>query len=452
MNKMKKTPRHIAVEILNRVEEQDAFAEPLLDAALSHARLINIRDRSLITQLVYGTLRMRGHMDWIVGNLYKGDYLSMDVSIKNILRTGLYQLLLTDRIPDFAVVDEAVEITKKMHPAGSGLVNAILRNAIRKKNAIAYPDMEKDPAHHISVLHSHPLWMVKKWIETFGVEETALLCKANNEIPPVVLRVNTIKTTREKLIDECCRQGMDVKATVFSPDGMILPHPAMPIRETAFYSAGHIQVQDEASQLISHLVDPKPGENVLDLCAGTGGKTTHLAAIMNNRGRLTAFDISEKKIADLKKNTRRLGVTNIETQTGDAREMPTDTFYGSFDRILVDAPCTGLGTLRRNPEIKWRTTEEDPKKFSVLQKIMLAGAARYLKKGGFLIYSTCTITSEENEEVIKDFIAHHEDFICVQPPDTINSFLVDDQGYFRSYPHKHGTDSFFGAVLVKNGY
>ena len=450
MNTMKKTPRHIAVEILNRVEEQDAFAEPLLDTALSRARLMNIRDRSLITQVVYGTLRMRGHMDWIIGHLYKGDYLSMDISIKNILRTGLYQLLFTDRIPDFAVVDEAVELTKKMHPAGSGLVNAILRNAIRKKGVIAYPDMKKDPAHHISVLHSHPLWMVKKWIEAFGVEETALLCKANNEIPPAVLRVNTIKTSREKLIDECSRQGMDVKATVFSPDGTILSHTAMPIRETAFYGAGHIQVQDEASQLISRLVDPKPGENVLDVCAGTGGKTTHLAALMNNRGRLTAFDISEKKIAELKKNAERLGVTNIDTKTGDARKMQEEAIYGSFDRILVDAPCTGLGTLRRNPEIKWRTKEEDPKKFSALQKTILADAARYLKKGGFLIYSTCTIASDENEEVIGDFIVHHKDFVCVHPPDTINSFLIDDLGYFKSFPHKHGTDGFFGAVLVKN--
>jgi len=450
LNTMKKTPRHIAVEILNRVEEQDAFAEPLLDTALSRARLMNIRDRSLITQVVYGTLRMRGHMDWIIGHLYKGDYLSMDVSIKNILRTGLYQLLFTDRIPDFAVVDEAVELTKKMHPAGSGLVNAILRNAIRKKGVIAYPDMKKDPAHYISVLHSHPLWMVKKWIETFGVEETTLLCKANNEIPPAVLRVNTIKTSREKLIDECSRQGMDVKATVFSPDGTILSHTAMPIRETAFYGAGHIQVQDEASQLISRLVDPKPGENVLDVCAGTGGKTTHLAALMNNRGRLTAFDISEKKIAELKKNAERLGVTNIDTKTGDARKMQEEAIYGSFDRILVDAPCTGLGTLRRNPEIKWRTKEEDPKKFSALQKTILADAARYLKKGGFLIYSTCTIASDENEEVIGDFIVHHKDFVCVHPPDTINSFLIDDLGYFKSFPHKHGTDGFFGAVLVKN--
>ncbi len=444
---MKKTPRHIILEILNRVEEQDAFAELLLDAALSRTHQMNIHDRSLITHIVYGTIRMRGRLDWIIDQLYKGDFLSMDVNIRNILRAGLYQLLFTDRIPDFAVVDEAVEITKKTNPAGSGLVNAILRNAIRKRDGIAYPDIKEDPAYHISVFHSHPLWMVRKWIETFGVEETALLCKANNEIPPVVLRVNTLKTNRERLIDECSRQGMAVKATGFSPDGLIVSHPAMPLREMAFYKAGHFQIQDEASQLISRLVDPKPGDNILDVCAGAGGKTTHLAAIMNNRGRITALDIGEKKIMALKKNSGRLGATNIDAQIGDAREIPGESFYGSFHRILVDAPCTGLGTLRRNPEIKWRTTEGDPKKFSVLQKAILASATRCLKKGGSLIYSTCTIVPEENEEVIKDFISHHQNFICIRPTDTIDSRLIGDRGYFQSYPHRHGTDGFFGAVL-----
>ncbi len=403
---MKKTPRHIVLEILNRVEEQGAFAEPLLDTALSRAHRMHIRDRNMITRIVYGTLRMRGRLDWIIDHLYKGDFLSMDVSIKNILRAGLYQLLFTDRIPDFAVVDEAVEITKKTDPAGSGLVNAILRNAIRKRDVIAYPDIKEDPSYHISVLHSHPLWLVRKWIETFGVEETALLCKTNNEIPPVVLRVNTLKTSREKLIDECSRQGMEVKTTGFSPDGLIISHPAMPVREMALYKAGHFQIQDEASQLISRLVDLKPGENVLDVCAGIGGKTTHLAAIMNNRGRITALDIGEKKIMALRKNAGRLGVTNIDTQIGDARELSEKSFYGSFDKILVDAPCTGLGTLRRNPEIKWRITEGDPKQFSVLQKAILTSTARYLKKGGSLIYSTCTIATEENQEVVADFMTH----------------------------------------------
>jgi 16S rRNA (cytosine967-C5)-methyltransferase len=446
---MIKTPRHMAVEILNRVEEEGAYAEPLLDASLSCARETKLQDRRLITQIVYGTLRMRGHLDWIIERLYRGKFDSMDVSIKNILRTGLYQLLFTEKIPDFAIVDEAVEITKKMHRRGSGLVNAILRNFIRKKDQIAYPEIGKDPALNISIVHSHPLWMVKKWIEMFGVEETAALCKANNQIPPAAVRVNTLKTTRERTKEELSQHGFEVKETAFSPDGLIISNPAMSARETDSYASGRIQFQDEASQLIARLVSPKPGENVFDICAGMGGKTTHLAAIMENRGSILALDISEKKIAALCKNVKRLDVAIVDKHVGDAREKPGKAFAESFDRILVDAPCTGLGTLRRNPEIKWRALPADAEKCSVLQKAILGNAAPYLKRGGSLIYSTCTITEEENEEVIEDFTNRHPDFICIRPPDTINSSLVDDHGYFRSYPHRHGTDGFFGAVLVK---
>lgn len=447
---MNKTPRHSAVEILNRVEEQGAFAEPLLDAYLSGNLQINIHDRRLITQLVYGTLRMRGYLDWIIGRFYRRKSISMDVVIKNILRTGLYQLLFTERIPYFAIVDEAVEITKKIHPAGSGLVNAILRNAIRKKDEIVYPDIEKDPSHHISIVHSHPLWMVNKWIDLFGVEEAAALCKANNEIPPATVRVNTLKTTRERTMEELSQFGFDAKVTTYSPDGLTISKPSMPIRDTTCYSAGHIQVQDEASQLIVRLVDPKPGDNIIDICAGVGGKTTHLAAMMNNRGSITALDINTEKIESLRINAKRLGVTIVDTYVGDARKKPENTFFERFDKILIDAPCSGLGTLRRNPEIKWRTTPEDVNKCSILQKALLECAARYLKDGGSLIYSTCTITPEENEAVIEDFIVRHRNFICIHPSDTIHLSLVDERGYFRSYPHRHGTDGFFGAVLVKN--
>jgi 16S rRNA (cytosine967-C5)-methyltransferase len=223
----------------------------------------------------------------------------------------------------------------------------------------------------------------------------------------------------------------------------------MSVRETDFYASGRIQVQDEASQLIAPLVSPKPGEKVLDICAGMGGKTAHLAAIMENCGSILALDISEKKIDALCKNIKRLDVAIVDTQVGDAREKPGRAMIESFDRILIDAPCTGLGTLRRNPEIKWRAFSADAAKCSVMQKAILENAAPCLKRGGSLIYSTCTITEEENEEVIEDFTGRHPDFICICPPDTINSSLVDDHGYFRSYPHRHGTDGFFGAVLVK---
>jgi len=448
---MMKTTRHMAVEILNRVEEEGAYAEPLLNASLSGHPEIKLQDRRLITEIVYGTLRMRGQLDWVIERLYSGKFDAMDVDLRNILRTGLYQLRFTDRIPDFAIVDEAVEITKKMRRRGSGLVNAILRNFIRRKDQIQYPAIGKNPAHHISIVHSHPLWMVKRWIEMLGVEETAALCRANNQVPPVTVRINTLKTTREDTREELLQHGFEARETIFSPDGLIISNPPMSVRETDCYTSGRIQFQDEASQLIAHLVAPKPGENVLDICAGTGGKTTHLAAVMENRGSILALDINEKKIDALCKNASRLGAAIVGLQVGDAREKGGKASLESFDRILVDAPCTGLGTLRRNPEIKWRTLPEDAEKCSILQKAILENAAAYLKRGGSLIYSTCTIMTEENEDVIENFINRHPNFICIRPPDKINSSLVDDRGYFRSYPHRHSTDGFFGAVLVKTG-
>jgi 16S rRNA (cytosine967-C5)-methyltransferase len=440
----------MAVEILDRVEEEGAYAEPLLDAFLSAHPQMKIEDRRLITEIVYGTLRMRGRLDWVIERLYKGKFDAMEVSIKNILRTGLYQLLFTERIPDFAIVDEAVGITKRMRRKGSGLVNAILRNFIRKKDQIAYPEIGKDPAQHIAIVHSHPLWMVKKWIEMFGMEETMELCRANNQVPPVTVRVNTIKTTRERTKEELSQHGFEVKETIFSPDGLIISSPTVPVRETDCYTSGMIQFQDEASQLIARLVSPRAGENILDICAGMGGKTTHLAAVMENRGRILALDINKKKIDAVCKSISRLDAAIVDAQVGDAREEPGKASLESFDRVLIDAPCTGLGTLRRNPEIKWRACPEDAEKCSILQKAILENAAHYLKKGGYLIYSTCTITKEENEAVIKDFTDRHPDFICNRPPDAINSSLVDDRGYFRSYPHRHGTDGFFGAVLVRD--
>ena len=446
-----KTPRHLCVEILNRVEEHGAFAEPLIDACLSRNLALHIYDRRLITQIVYGTLRMRGRLDWVINQLYRGTYISMDLCIKNILRTGIYQMLYTERIPDFAIVDEAVEITKKMHPAGAGLVNAILRNVVRKKDVITYPEMEKDPSLYISIVHSHPLWLVKKWIDIFGIEDTAVLCRANNEIPPVSLRVNTLKTTREKAREELSQDGTDVRLSVFSPDGLIVSNPVMSIRDTKLFKAGHIQLQDEASQLIARLVDPKGGENVLDLCAGSGGKTMHLAALMENRGSIMAVDILKKKLESLRENAGRLGVAIVGTKVRDARQKPAEALHETFDKILVDAPCSGLGTLRRNPEIKWRLSPGDVTKSALLQKVIMDNAAPCVKKGGSLIYSTCTIMPEENEGVIEEFLSLHKDFICIRPPDAIDSRVVDDRGYLRSSPHQHGADGFFGAVLSKKG-
>jgi 16S rRNA (cytosine967-C5)-methyltransferase len=445
----KSNPRKTAVQILNRIDEKGAFAEPLLDVALSRGRSFPDHDRKLLTQLVYGTLRMRGRLDWIIGRLYRGDGKRMDTALLNILRISLYQIFFADRIPDFAVVDEAVGIAKEMHPRGSGLVNAVLRAALREKPHIVYPDIERGPADHISVVHSHPPWLAEKWIGMLGVNETIELCRADNETPPLTVRVNRVKATRDDLEKEFAEEGYEVQSTAFSPDGLNIRVPG-PVRGLRHFREGYFQIQDEASQMIARLLDPMPGERILDVCSGAGVKTTHLAEIMGNRGRIVALDVHEGKLRALKGLAGRLEAAIIETLAGDARADQGDAFREAFDRVLVDAPCSGLGTLRRNPEIKWRLTPGDMRTFPPLQKEILGRSAFYLKRGGVLVYSTCTIAEEENEKVVRDFLAGNKGFRMIRPPVFIDGRLIDREGFFRTFPHRHGTDGFFAALLMKS--
>ena len=448
---MKNSPRRLAVEILNRIDEAAAYAEPLLDAALSGTALANPHDRGLLTELVYGTLRMRGRLDWIIGQLYRGDAAALETGVRNILRTGLYQLWYTDRIPPFAAVNEAVGIARKTCPAASGLVNALLRTALRKKDAIAWPDMAKDPGKAISVIHSHPRWLVERWLDEFGIDETIAICRANNAVPPLALRVNSLKASREQAVAALAQEGLTVEPTAFSPDGLLLAFPAASLRETASWRKGLIRIQDEASQLIALLLSPEPGESLLDLCAGTGGKTLHLAALMENRGRVTAVDLHPDKLRQLQEEAGRLGMTIVEAYAADSA-APPETFGGIFDRVLLDAPCSGLGTLRRNPEIRWRLAPADIEKCSQIQRRLLRSAADCVRPGGRLVYSVCTVTPEENEIVIEDLLKDRPDFALIRSTATqgIPSALIDDAGLFRTFPHRHGTDGFFAALLIRN--
>ncbi|MBW2631903.1 MAG: 16S rRNA (cytosine(967)-C(5))-methyltransferase RsmB [Deltaproteobacteria bacterium] len=445
---MKNTPRNLSVQILNRVEEGRAFAQPLLDAYLSKNTLANTQDRGLLTQLVYGTLRFRICLDWIIREVYSGNFESMEPGIRNILRVALYQIMFTDRVPAYAATDEAVKMTKKMYPGRSNLVNAILRNAARKMDAIQYPLFDEDPLLHISVVHSHPLWIVKMWAEQLGVEDTLALCKSNNEIPPFAIRANSLKSTRSNLIRMLENCDCGAVPSRYSPDGIVLSNLPAPVGQMPLYEEGYMQIQDEASQLISPLLDPKPGEMVLDVCAGAGVKTTHMAELMQNSGRIVAMDINRKKIEISRVLARRLGATIIEPIVHDATKDSQNDLREKFDRVLVDVPCSGMGTLRRNPEIKWNVTPEDMKKFPPLQKEILNHSASYLKKGGTMVYGTCTISSAENEEVVREFLSTHPDFEYAHPTAFVTDML-DRHGMFRTFPHLHGTDGFFGVVLKR---
>jgi 16S rRNA (cytosine967-C5)-methyltransferase len=444
---MTKTVRHLAVDILNKVGASQAFASPLINDCLDKNALSGTPDGRLLTHLVYGVLRFQGHLDWILANLYRGDFDKMDEGIKNVLRVGLYQLKFSDRLPAFAVVDEAVKIAKIIQPERTALVNAILRNYLRCGQKTPFPSLKQNPAEYIAAFHSHPLWLVKKWIKIFVPEETISLCSANNEIPPLTVRVNTLKTSREEFMQKLTAAGSIVTPTKYSPDGIILNDSVGAIQNTNFFSEGFLRIQDEAAQLISYLINPYGADSILDGCAGAGGKATHLAAILKNKGQIVAVDRNPEKIAELKKDAARLGITIIETQQDDLSVGLPDSLKEKFDHVLVDAPCSGLGTLRRNPEIKWRTTEKDLRNFAAAQKIILQNASLAVKKGGRLIYCTCSLILKENENIIDAFLARNKNFSLCQPPLSINKKLLDSRGFYRTYPHKHNMDGFFGAIL-----
>ena len=446
---MKKTIRHQAVDILNQIRTSQSFAGELLDACLDSNSLSGTPDGRLLTHLVYGVLRFQGHLDWIISKLYRGNFATMDEGIKNILRVGLYQLKFSDRLPAFAVVDEAVKSAKIIAPAQSGLTNAILRNYLRQGNKISFPSWKTQPAEHIAAFYSHPLWLVKTWIDIFGKEEALALCKANNEMPPMTIRINTLKTSPEELELKLKAEGFSYSLTNFSPDGIVLTDSTGPVQKTDFFRKGLLRIQDEGAQLVSYLINPKGNENILDVCAGTGGKTTHLAAILKNDGHILAIDRHEGKLTELRKEIDRLGINNTQTQQVDLGIMLPVKLAEKFDQVLVDAPCSGTGTLRRNPEIKWRTQALDLKGYAATQKIILQNAAGAVKKGGRLIYCTCSLLPAENEDVIRQFLVNNPQFILAPTPEIIKKPLIDRNGFFRTYPHKHNTDGFFGTILKR---
>jgi 16S rRNA (cytosine967-C5)-methyltransferase len=444
---MTKTVRHLGVNILNQVNASQDFASPLINDCLAKNSLSGTPDGRLLTHLVYGVLRFRGHLDWILTRLYRGDFEKMDEGIKNVLRLSLYQLKFSDRLPDFAVVNEAVKIAKILKPDKSALVNAVLRNYLRRGQNLAFPSEKKNMAEYIAAFHSHPLWLVKKWIKIFGTEETKSLCSANNELPPLTLRVNTLKISRKDLMQKLSSAGFTPEETKFSPDSLMLNTSANPIQKTDFFDAGLLRIQDEAAQLISYLIRSEAVESILDACAGAGGKATHLAAILKNKGHIVAVDRNAERIAELKREAERLGINIIEAQAVDLSTDLPDSFKEKFDCVLVDAPCSGTGTLRRNPEIKWRTTQKDLLNFTSAQKIILQNSSAAVKKGGYLIYCTCSLLPEENENIIDGFLKYNSNFSICPPPSSINRQLVDSRGFFRTFPHKHNMDGFFGAIL-----
>lgn len=425
--------------------------DPLFDAFVMEDPLLTDLDKTFAREIVYGVLRWRGRLDWIIAAYSRIKPSRLERAILAILRMGAYQILFMDRVPAPAAVDESVKLAKGLRKKeATAFVNGILRGIAEGRKEITYPDLQTHPIDNIAAFHSLPQWLVRRWVDQFGREETIALCSANNQFPSLTVRVNTLKASREEVIQQLHDQGIEASPTPFSPVGLCIKDPPA-LTSWAPLQDGWLQVQNEAAQLVSLILASKPGQRVLDLCAAPGGKTTHLAELMQDQGEIIAVDVSQAKLALVQENCRRLGISIVKAMALDATK-PLPFPSGSFDGCLIDAPCTGLGTLRRHPEGKWRIKEQDITRLQEMQGQILRQAAPLVKQGGVLVYSTCTLTSEENEGVIKAFLSEHPEFRLENASELLPrgcEGLVDSQGYLRTFPHRHGMDGFFAARLKR---
>jgi 16S rRNA (cytosine967-C5)-methyltransferase len=446
--------REIALKILYKVDVEDTYANIAVRDALKHS-ILNGPDRGLVTELVYGTARTRNTIDWLLDQLLSKGIKKVTPWIRNILRLGVYQLYFLDKIPASAAVNESVKLAKKYgHPGTVKLVNGVLRNFERRKQEFVFPDLNEKPVQHISIKYSHPEWMVKRWLKEFGIKATIELCKANNRPATNSIRTNTLKISREDLMLELKKEGVSCQESSFTPEGLIIDK-FNSLDELEAFKKGYFLLQDEASMVIAHLLKPQPGAFIIDACAAPGTKTTHLAQLSNDRGQILAFDIYEHKLSLIRDNCRHLGINSVRVDLKDAREIGS-LYLGQVDYLLIDAPCSGLGVLRRRADARWKKSLEQIKELKKLQLEILQGACGCLKPGGSLIYSTCSISPEENIEVVREFLQSNSEFRLSSLLEYLPFSLerAEDletakEGYIQFLPYIHGTDGFFAARMIK---
>lgn len=439
--------RQIAWLVLRAVEA-GAFSDAALARHLAGAGL-DERDRALATQLVYGTLAWQGLTDHVLAGLGRLPQ-TLEPEIRTLLRMALYQLTKLDRIPEFAAVGTAVELAKQHHRGrAAGMVNALLRGFLRNRRDLRLPP-RSDLAAHLAAAHSHPRWLVQQWLDQLGTDEAESLLAANNVAAPTVLRVNARRATRRRAIAALAADGCAAQPTRYSPFGLecTLRRPLMRL---AAFAGGLVSAQGEASQLVAQMI-PHDAERVLDCCAAPGGKATALAERTTGGTAIVAIDITEAGVAAVAAQARRLGVP-VDTVRADARQLPF-AIDRPFDAVLVDAPCSGLGTLRQNPEIRWRRQPADIAELARLQSRILATAAVCVRPGGCIVYATCTLIDEENASRVKRFLDAHPEFHVDDPRGDLPAAaaeLVGDDGFLRTFPHRHGLDGFFAVRLKRIG-
>ena len=429
--------REIAVRVLERVEADASFADIALEAEL-RAGGPSPRDAALATELVFGTLRWQRYLDWVLSPHSRRHLDALDLRVRVILRATAYQIAFLERVPAFAAVNDAVTLAPHT-PGVKAFVNAVLRSFANRGASEREPAPPGDRLDALGTRCSFPTWLVERWVKRYGHDDAEALMRVLNERPPLTLRTNTLRTTRQALGQRLLfEEGLACQPTSLAPEGLVVSPGGAPADWRAF-ADGSFAVQDEASMLVARLLAPEPGSTVADVCAAPGTKTTHLAQLMGDRGRVLAFDPQPARLARVDEAAARLGLTIIDARVGGVQAL-AGGFEAACDGVLVDAPCSNLGVLRRNPEVKWRRQAQDLAPVSRRQAEILAAAATMVRPGGRLVYATCSLEPEENDAVVREFVAAHPGF-AVDPPETF-PLPLDADGTLRCLPHRDGTDGF----------
>ncbi|ULL17408.1 16S rRNA (cytosine(967)-C(5))-methyltransferase RsmB [Paenibacillus sp. H1-7] len=433
------TAREAALDVLVRTEQDRSYSNLLLHQTIQKYRL-DKSDAALATEIVYGTIQRLNTIDYFLEKFVAKGMAKLQPWVHSLLRLSFYQMYYLDRIPDHAIVNEAVNLAKKKgHQGISGMVNGVLRNVIRQKDTLQIPD-NLPAAERISLVHSHPKWLVSRWLRQLGEAMTEQICEANNMPPRVSIRANTMKLGRNELVELLQQADLQAEPSDLAPAGVIVKG-AGNMALTPWFAEGLFSIQDESSMLVAEAVDPRPGEKVLDCCAAPGGKTMHMAEKMEDNGQVWACDVHEHKAKLIQEQANRLGLKSVKTLTADARTLTERFEEESFDRILLDAPCSGLGVIRRKPDMKWSKLEQELDDICVIQRELLNEVHKLLRPGGILVYSTCTIEHNENEGMVQAFLRDHPEFEW-----------ADEQEPIQIYPYEHQSDGFFIAKLRKRAF
>jgi len=450
---LSKSPRYIAIEVLCRWEENHLPVDQVMEQYISSMIPGDPRDRQLSMSLVYGVIRWQGYLDWVIGEFSKHPLAKIKLRTLQGLRVGLFQLFFLDRVPASAAINETVQALKDMKQPKwlLGFVNGILRNVERQRKNISTPF--NNMLLPESALLSHPKWLIRRWKNRYGDTKTSTLCKSNNTIAPLCLRTNTTLTTTDTLLKKFDKAGIKAEPGKYSPLGIKLMDYRGSVINIPGFAEGLFQVQDEAAQLVPMLLGPLQKErSYLDGCAGLGGKTSCLAQMLPAESKLVAVEPNKRRIKKLKENLVRLQLDTSVTIVEGAIASLLPDFKEKFTGVLIDAPCSGLGVIRRHPDIRWNRTQEDLLRYQEMQSAILESAAQLLAPEGILVYATCSTEPEENEEVVEKFLATHPRFLLSDCRDVLpenGAPLVDSMGFFKTLPGQDNLDGFFAARLIK---